>query len=619
MADTRATCYEFAMGFVAASNNYRSQFTERWREVAGNFSMEPEWIGVSRDKSPYRYGPVYRPRRNQIVLKDPETHKVVMTYAAKLVRAILGDPRREYIQAKPVGWEDAPLKAPTTTRLLRYAFALPGHFRTFVESIVDMLCYGTSVVEVSWKVDEREMPVRSLVTDPLTGMVTDMTSRQPVLVYDDVVIRPIDVMDFYPDPSRYRMLDMQGAAKRFKMNVLEAKQHGESGFYNPTWVQEAFDRGTGDAKGTDPSFRQGLDQPHERRGYEGFKEMIGYEYWGQLPERMKLEDETGKLIDVDRGVITVLNNVVVRTRAWPYNDAFLPFHSLIINPVQGCFYGKAPAEIVRYDQSFADAVKILLAEAIIRRVHPPIAFDGDADVDVAALQAWKADALVMARGGPNAVGTLKYDADLNGGMGLLNKLKVDIQEGSGALGGIQGEEGPDREAATVGMKRIEMALDRPELAAMVLEDDCFPPIGKSILRRYQQFLHDEEDLQARIGELPESAWLGDIMGDFDVELMGSRKAMSRQMKLQSVDRLTAMSSAIPALQMRVPWDEIATWVIGDLLELPEIAAKANNPNQMMATMLAMQMGGGGGAGRNQIPPTSAPPGILPQQAAGGVP
>jgi hypothetical protein len=36
------------------------------------------------------------------------------------------------------------------------------------------------------------------------------------------------------------------------------------------------------------------------------------------------------------------------------------------------------AEVIRFRSSFADALKMLVAEAI-RSVHPPIAYDADAD------------------------------------------------------------------------------------------------------------------------------------------------------------------------------------------------------------------------------------------------
>lgn len=604
MAKTDQQAYEFVMSFVEASDKYKDQFVGKWEEILQNFMVQPDSSSELFD-SPYaRRNSIYRPKKGHVILKDPETHRLVMTYASKLVRSMFGDTHREYVQARPTGYEDA-VKAQTTTRLLRYAFSLPGVFRTFVEATVDMILFGTSIVEVGYSYLERETLVRSVESQ--YGMETSTESRLSVPYYDDVVIRPIDINCFYPDPSRYRIQEMSGAAKEFRMNAIEARKMAQSGIYSSAAVETAIAQGSSDGSAKRANFRRGIDQP-EPQSISDFVEMVGYEYWGEVPF-----DNAGSR----RSVVTILNNVVVRNEPYPLADPYLPFHAFVINPVQGRFYGISPAEVVRFDQSMADAIKILLAEAIIRQVHPPIAFDPDADVDIGALKTWKPDALIAARGGPNSVGTVRYDANVQNDFAMLQGLKVSIQETSGALGAIQGEAGPDRESASVGMQRVQMAMDRPELAAMVIENDVLPCIGVSILRRYQQFMADTEDLKRRIGDEPESAWLGDIMGEFDVSFVGSRMMANRQTKLQAFDRLISYAQSVPAFQAILPNQEIAQYVIGDLLELPAVAAKIGNPQAVLANILAMKQLGPGGAGNNGVPTSPAPTDMPPAQLAGG--
>lgn len=607
--------YEFAMGFVASSEKHQQQFTEIREEVLENFMVKPHGkLASSRDSySPYRGGGPPRMRkasRRQIVLKDPETHKLVMSYAAKLVRALFSDRKHEYVVAEPVGYEDVE-SGKTATRLIRRAFALPGHFRTMVEAVIDMLLFGTSVVEVVWKYETREMPVRSVSSE--FGVELSETQRVQVPIYDDVQMRVLDVADFYPDPGRYRIEDMAGAAKKFQMNKAAANRMVEGGLWDKKAVRQALSGSSSHRppKSLQNNIREGLDQPEDRVQYSEFKDLVGYEYWGEVPWKT----DSGS----NRRVITVWNNEVVRDDAYPLNDPHLPFHTMIINPLQGRFHGISPAEIVRYDQSFADSVKILLAEAIVRRVHPPIAYDSDGDFDLDKLNLWKADVPIGIRGGPNSIGTLKYDADIGSGFALWQGLVDNIQGGSGASGSVQGEEGPDREAATVGAFRIQAAMDRPELAAMVIEEECLPPIAKAFIRRYQQFIEGTEDLKQRIGQLPESVWVGSIMGDFDVTFNGSRRAMSRQMKLQSFDRLVAMATALPPLAARLPLDQLGEYIIGDLLELPEIAGKMSDPQNMMQNIALQQAMGQGGGGQNGTAQRSSPAGALPAQTSGGVP
>jgi hypothetical protein len=607
--------YEFTMGFISSSDKYRRQYIDKWQEILANFMVDPSHgsgQGYSANSStittPYRQGRIYSGSKRSVVLKDPETHKAVMTYAAKLVRALFGSREREYIKARPVGLEDAAEKAPTVSRLLKYELSRPGAFRTWVEAIIDMLLFGTSIVEVSWEYCEREMPVRTVSSEQ--GIELESFSRMKIPVYDDVKISPIDVVDFYPDPSRYRLDDMAGAAKRFKMNAIEANNKAQQGIYDKEAVGRAVANLGKQSSMPMPKddFRVGIDRPTDTMAHSDFREMICYEYWGEVP----WDDSYGS----SRRVVTVMNNVVVRNDPWPLADPHLPWYSLIINPVQGRFYGISPAEVIRYDQDFADAMKILLAEAVLRQVHPPIAYDSDADFDVAKLREWKADLPIAVRGGPSAIGTLRYDANVSNGFSMLTGLKMSMQEASGALGGIQGEPGPDRESATGAAQRVQMAMDRPELAGMLIENDCLPQVGLAVLRRCQQFL-DTEGLRNRIGELPEPVWIGSIMGDFDIEFVGSRMSMSRSEKLQSFDRLTAMAGAVPPLQAMIPWDQIARELVGDVLQLPEVAAKMQDPQMVMQNMAMMQMlGQNGGAAQNGVPTSPEPAGMIPAQASG---
>jgi len=617
MAETGTTNngYKFVMSFIAGSDKYRSQFVDKWQEVIANFIVDGAQTSQGGSVSPYSRSRVYSNQKNKIFLRDPETHKLVMTFVAKLARSILGDREGKFVQAQPVGYEDV-AKGQVVTRLLRYNFGLPGHFRTLVEGLVDMVLIGTSVIESYWKYEEREVVVRETISDGVAEMSS--TTRATIPVYDDPCIRVVDVLDFYPDPARYRIEDMSGCAKRFKMNGFEAQRKADSGYYSKSAVASAMGGG-GDAVGKVTSFRAGYDQPAQNDPIPDFKEMTGYEYWGDVPADADVrDDETGEKIT--RGVITILNTRVVRARSWPLTDHNLPFHALIINPVQGRFYGISPAEVIRFDQSFADAMKILLAEAVVRMVHPPIAYDSDADFDVAKLREWKADLPIPVRGGPSAIGTLQYNADVNAGFNLLMGLKEEIKGGSGAEGGIQGENGPDRESATGANQRIQMALDRPELAGMILESECLPRIGKAFLALDQQFLDTTDDLKKRVGELPAPFWIGDILGDFDVRFVGSRNAMSNQEKLQAFDRLVSYGGAIPAFQAFLPNMEIAQMIVGELMGLPEAAAQIGDPAQMKQnldlTTAMTQAGGQGGAGQNGVASQPAPQ-MPTAQLAGG--
>lgn len=592
---------DWVAAFIATSTQHRRQYLDIWREVSQNFMVQiPNRTGMTRGPNTTPYGrPIYRSRRSQVMLKDPETFKVVMTYAAKLVKALLGDPKAEYIKCEPIGWEDVN-GAEAATRYLRYVMRMPGHYRTLVEAIINMLLHGTAVIESPWKYEEVDVSSRSVTME--LGVEYDSVQQGTLPYYDDVCLGVIDVEDFFYDPSRYRIQDMPGVAKRFRMNAAEARRTER---FRQEAVEAAIKKGPSGGRDSEERFREGIEQPTENLALSEFKDMIGYEYSGWVPWTIK---------GSHRVMITLLNGEKVYEDAYPYHDPMLHFHTLIVNPVQGRFYGISPAEVIRSDQSFADAVKTLLAEAIIRQVHPPIAYDSDAEFDPVKLMEWKADLPIPIRGGPQSIGTLRYDANVNNGFAMLTGLKNSMQEAAGNTG-IQGEQGPDREAATVGQQRVELALDRVEYAAQFLETDGLPDIGRAILKRGQQFLTTEE-LIRRIGEMPEPVWIGDIMGDFDVQFSGSRKASTRAQKLQMTDRLQAMGAAIPAFAMQVPWDILAQKIIGDWMDLPEVAAQIGTAQTIQQNTALGALSGMGGAGNNGVASQAAPPGLPPAQTFG---
>jgi hypothetical protein len=161
-------------------------------------------------------------------------------------------------------------------------------------------------------------------------------------------------------------------------------------------------------------------------------------------------------------------------------------------------------------------------------------------------------------------------------------------------------------------------MDRPELAAMVIENECLPSLARGVIRRCQQFVEDDDSLRRRIGTEPETS-LADVMGDFEVEFIGSRMSLNRQQKLQAYQTLASLAPAFPALQLIMPTEELAKELVGEMLELPEVASAIGSASQqqnMMQNAAAMQLAGGRGPASNGVPQQPQPPGMLPAQAAG---
>jgi hypothetical protein len=166
------------------------------------------------------------------------------------------------------------------------------------------------------------------------------------------------------------------------------------------------------------------------------------------------------------------------------------------------------------------------------------------------------------------------------------------------------------------------AMTKMDAVAQLLEKDGLPQVARGLLRRNQQFLDDTEALALRVGELPEPVWIGDIMGDFDIQFVGTRNAINRQVKMQGYDRLIAMAQSLPAVAERIPWDAVLFDLFGEVLQMPEVAVffapqqgQQGDPQQEVIKNLMLEAAASqAGAQGQNVPDQAAPVGA--EQAAG---
>lgn len=605
---------DFITGWIGAGEKLMEDKVDIWRETMANVLVLPYPEQSASTSNPY--GKSRASNVRNMILKDPESSQIAETFRDNMMSALFGDSEGKYVVASPVGYEDHN-KADTVTRLLKYNFSKKGVYRSLSESMLDLAMFGTVVLETPWRTTEKDIVVRQVTEQ--NGIVFDEQFRDKMITYDDPEINQIDLLDWYPDVEEPRVEKGRGAAKGFLITPSVARGFVADGTYDKEAVNNAIGKasrawaGKQEQRKREVRHRTDAAASPASSFNENFDTMKAYEYWGEVP--WDSDD------DIQCRVVTQINGVIVRNDPWPLTDPDLPFHVLVINPVKGRHYGKAPAEVVRYTQDFADAMLMLLAEATVRQVHPPIAIDISKDIDPAAVRAWDPDAVIAVDGDTNgAISTVQYAANIFQGTQFQQQLKTQMQQGSGALGPVQGLGlGVNRASATEAGFTAQKSMTKIEATAQLLEKDGLPQIATGLLRRDQQFLADNEALIERVGELPESTWIGDIMGDFDIQFVGTRNAISRQVKLQAYDRLVALSQAMPQMvAARVPWDKVLSTLFGEILQAPEIAQVFATPEQeqgaMMNNMILQAMASQGE--QAGAPNTGQPAGLGEAQAAG---
>lgn len=239
----------------------------------------------------------------------------------------------------------------------------------------------------------------------------------------------------------------------------------------------------------------------------------------------------------------------------------------------GRFYGYGPLEAARHDQDFADVLKRMIADAVVRGTRSMPLVRRDARVDSAKLRNFSPDVPIYVDGDPGgAVGYLNYRPPVEGAINMYATVKNQLREQTGALGAIQGHGlGSKRFSATEAQQTFAQAFDRPEMIALLIERDSLPPIGKGILSFYQRFI-DSEGLARRVGERPTTGAIADILHDFDVRFVGSRRQHDRQSKIAALERFVSVIGSIPPIAALIPWQDFLQEYVR-ALDLPKMEAR----------------------------------------------
>lgn len=571
---------DFVMQFVESSDKKLQQLRPRWEESLANWFVRP-YGDVSRNQRtdwPLLTGYVAGgTRRRRSVLKDPESHQVVETYRAKLWNALFGGERP--VAAKPVGVEDVGA-ANTAGRLIEYDLKLGSHPKVTYIWVGDALIFGSGVVFGTWFYDEGMREFRRIGVDDF-GQPVDERMTIPWRYYDDPLLTNVDPMDFYPDPGEPMMDRMQGVARRFEMSGPKMQQQARN---DASWDQASIRRAIEAGREQTFSDKQTFDTIKETdqgdESFDKFKNLIGYEYHGEVPWKVE-----GK--EFRRQVLTVVNGELVRTRPWTLPTGRVPAYDITINPVGGRFHGVSPLETIHRDQDFLDGLKMNIADAVNLGTNPPHIVNRHAEVNLAKVEAWNPNVPILANS-TDAVRTAEYTPPIQMAMAAYQMVKGHEREGTGAIGAVQGlGMGTKRFSATEAQFTAGQALDRPEVMAALIEQNDLPALGRGLLHLNAKFLETDSDVARRVGEQPGTVGLQELQyADFDVRFVGSRRESNRGTKIANMERASMAFAANPLLANQFPWQLWAEQYVKEL-DLPEIRA-AIGTQQTTAINLLMQ-------------------------------
>lgn len=581
----------FIMDWVGKAEAKMQPYFPVWEECLDNYMVASPTTGrLGRSWPSGQLAPWWHAKKATTFgsfLKDPETHQIIESLTAQALLLLLG--QKDYITATPVGADD-PAKAQLISRLLMAQMDQPGVFRTHYQLFKNAFLFGTSILEISWETRSRIQMQRQVTFDPTTGQTTESLVPQEVPYRDRPVQKEVPLWKFFPDPNGTRIHeDMVGVVKEFEITDLDAQNLAAAGVYDKEGVRKAMNREASYAR-TRPYRNQEDNPPYTPRGLKLLK---GFEFWGTAP----FNYPNG----ASNRVITLLEGEIVRSHINPFIDGAIPFKEIVINPVQGRFYGLGPAEVIRYLQDSADNMLMVTNDAADLAIRSPLLVGSAFGGDELQLRARRLNSLIHCRD-PKAVMPLQQDLSvIQLGAQDLMRRKVSMREASGATNPLQAIPSGDRATATEVSALVQYASQRVESMTMLTEREDYPWIGRTLHSRNRQFLPPGGAVVTLLGEQTDIPY-DQIDADVDVRFTGSRIASS---KLQKVAQL---KDAIATIGQNLALLPIMPELFERLLleeEMPD--ASEIIKNAILRSEMMSQAGGGmEGTGKGQASPPKRP-------------
>lgn len=562
----------FVLDFLERSARSREPYVETWNEIWDNYLVVPsgttstaQWHGTS-------LWPSFPSTRSagieRSVLKDPETHQIVESLAAQSLGLLFST--RDYIQATPVGADD-PEKARLISRMLMAILERPGLFRTAYQLFKDAFIFGTSIVELGWETRSRMQYVPTTIFDAMGYPMGSQLVPKEVLYRDRPLVRQIDHYDFFPDPSGTRIQeDMIGCAKRFTITPQEARRLAAAGTYDdPAAVERAIVTSRKQPVGVgqmvsvqQKQFDRLVDKLPTKMGL-----LCGFEYFGEYPDRTADRMSNRK--------ITILNGEIVAGYGNPFMDGGIPYKEIVVNPVQGRFWGLSPAEVVRYLQDSTDHFMMMLQDATNTALRGPLLAGRGFGADPERIRQAKFGDVVDVNDPTKILPIPRDTSVLQLSMMELARRKVSMREASGANSPQQPVPLSGRPTATEVSEVTRIASQRGEAMTMLIEKDDYPFIGRTLHLRMRQFTDADSELVGVYQGERFNATLDDIDIDADIRFIGSRQASSKFQRFAALKEAYTILSTNPEATMMFPELVVRIFRDGlDIVDADQIVAQA---------------------------------------------
>lgn len=503
--------------------------------------------------------------RNQITI--PFTFAMIQSNVARKVQACFGPDPISFEATAPEDMD----AARRVQALVAQEFEDCGSMLKAVDFFLMEAIGGTAVCRLGWKNVTRQHRLRQMET-VAPGLEIPVLRDYVATVFNGPIWDPIDRLDFWQEPAKTRIDDMDWAIHRYWMdydNLLD-DANSPNPYFEPRAVKMLREfplTGSGHHEWVQRKVTFRNEYDYQARASQRFAKPVEiWEMHGLVPSEFAQGGFRHRCIAIAN------ERVVLKNRESALGNQQLPFLSHSSMPDPYSFDGVGKAEIAYGPQRTADRINNQRLDLIDLIIDPPILANSAVGMNTQNLFS-RAGRVFMLDGpvGDDNIRPLQYDLrGLQVGAAEVGELFSMMQLGTGETEALMGlSSGASRETARGFLGRQENALTRMSLETHIAEKGFVEKLANAFHRMNQMWLPLPAQV-ARLGSVastdpitglpisePVTIDYDDLNADFRIRAVGASQMMGKANRQQNFVQMLQILSANPVMMQIVNWPNMA--------------------------------------------------------------
>ena len=540
----------------------------------------------------------YVPYRSNVTI--PVAFSMIQSDVAKKANLSLIDP---IVQFQASGPEDQSI-ARKRTALVNTQLNDADLYDKGVNGLLGADIWGVQVFEYHWDTKKAETNFRADL-----GQGEQAFSNEEV-VFDGPNLFPIDPRNFFPQPGRSRIKDMDWAVRRFFLEKEDINQLAEAGYFLKKGAEKLA--GTGASVYEDSMNTEfGLKDPSSTTFDMQFKTtdfqhpVECFRFVGRCPRAMSVDGSTNiEIIVANRGVL-------LRAAKNPHGRINMIEFSSMPDPLY--FHAPSKIEVVEKLQIATNALASQKIDALNLFVNPQFLYNSKALPNPKKLVS-RPGAWHRFEGEVGSNNVTPLFPNLQGLANTYTEVEQHAQwmeQGTGVVRDtVQGMAGPDRETARGFLGRQEGANTRLLMEARLFEKRFIEPVAARFVELNRKFLSFPRQVKmiganavidpVTFQPIPNNMVMmgvNDLLPDYDAIGVGSTRFINKQQQQQSLMMLMQVMQTNPVAIQAVNW---MVWFrnLFEVFEIPNVDELLNTQEPIMQVMQQLMAQQGNEAMKN---------------------